>query len=44
MTVAEKVYTAVVILCTGFVLVSLGSFHFVIIPAFDDETIGSDRH
>lgn len=39
MTTAEKIYTATVILCAGFLLVSLASFHFIIIPGIDDPGI-----
>jgi hypothetical protein len=36
MTIGEKVYSAVVILCVGFFLLSLASFHFIIIPGARD--------
>ncbi len=36
MTVAEKIYSAFVLLWSGFVLVSLASFHFLIIPEAED--------
>jgi len=32
MTTVEQIYTACVMLCIGFFLVALASFHFVIIP------------
>jgi hypothetical protein len=39
MTTGEKIYSAAVILCTGFFLASLASFHFIIIPGSDDPGI-----
>jgi pheromone shutdown protein TraB len=36
MTTGEKVYSAVVIICAGFTLISLASFHFVIIPGTEN--------
>jgi hypothetical protein len=39
MTIGEKIYSAIVIFCTGFFLVSLGSFHFIVIPAVDEPEV-----
>jgi hypothetical protein len=39
MTTGEKIYSAIVILCAGLTLVSLASFHFIIIPRSDDPGI-----
>jgi hypothetical protein len=36
LTTAEKIYSAIVILCAGFLLVSLASFHFFLIPKMED--------
>lgn len=39
MTTVEKVYTAIVILCAGFVLLGLASFHFVVIPGASEPDV-----
>jgi hypothetical protein len=39
LTTGETIYCVAVILCTGFLLVSLAGFHFVIIPTTDDPGI-----
>ena len=39
MTTGEKIYSAVVLCCTGLLLVSLASFYFIIIPGTDDPGI-----
>ena len=36
MTTGETIYSAVVILCAGLLLMSLASLHFIIIPGMDD--------
>lgn len=39
MTTSEQIYTAFVILCAGFYLVGLASFHFIIIPRSDNPAV-----
>lgn len=39
MTTGEKIYSAMVFLCAGFFLMSLASFHFLVIPAAEEPGI-----
>ncbi len=39
MTIGEKFYSAAVILCIGFLMMSLASFHFIMIPGNDDPEV-----